>query len=172
LITIAVSLFASAQLCSADFIGKLVGKWKSDSTGPTAQLSVVFKRLGTKGFVYKSTLSTTGSPNSTGTVNYNGNGSVSGTVNHGGIVATVSGTWRIRGQTFSETSVITSRFFTTNTTSKSTLLNSRKIKTISVVNGSRSVGTLSKIRRIQVFRPHPPSVCSYCFSDKKSLPFR
>ena len=145
-LTIAVSLLASVQLSSADLIANLVGKWKSNDTGPNAELIVNFKRLGKKGFVYKSTLSSPGQPNTTGVVNYNGNGTTRGTVNHGGVTATVTGTWRITGNTFSETSVITSRVGTTNTTSRSKLINPRKIRVNSVVNGTSAVGTLSKIR--------------------------
>ena len=143
---IAVSLLASLQLSSADLIASLVGKWKSNNTGPNAELIVNFKRLGTKGFVYKSTLSIPGLPSTTGVVNYRGNGTTRGTVNHGGVSGTVTGTWRIRGNTFTETSVITSRIGTTNTTSRSKLINPRKIIVNSVVNGASSVGTLSKIR--------------------------
>lgn len=146
LLTIAVSLLASVQLSSADLIANLVGKWKSNNTGPNAELIVNFKRLGTKGFVYKSTLSIPGQPSTTGVISYQGNGTTRGTVNHGGLVATVTGTWRITGNTFSETSVITSRIGTTNIMSRSTLINPRKIRVNSVVNGASSVGTLSKLR--------------------------
>lgn len=146
LLTIAVSLLASVQFSSADLIASLVGRWKSNNTGPNAELNVEFTRLGRKGFVYQSTLSTPSQPDSTGVVNYRGNGTVRGTVNHGGVIATIAGTWRIRGNTFIETSVITSRVATTNLRTRSTLVNPRKINVNSVVNGTSSVGTLSKLR--------------------------
>ncbi len=146
LLTIAISLLASVQLSSADLIANLVGKWKSNNAGPSAELIIDFKRLGKNGFVYKSTLSIPGQPNTTGVISYKGNGTTRGTVNHGGVVATVTGTWRITGKTFTETSVITSLVGITNTTSRSTLINPREIRVNSVVNGTRSSGTLSKIR--------------------------
>ena len=60
LAAVAVSLFVSAQLRNVNFITGLMGKWKFDSIGPNDEIPFVFKRLGTKRFVYKSTLAITG----------------------------------------------------------------------------------------------------------------
>ncbi|MES2440924.1 MAG: hypothetical protein V4584_17800 [Verrucomicrobiota bacterium] len=142
------ALLVSVQLSSASLLEDLVGKWTVNRTEPGVRITTVFKRVGKKGLVANSTTIVPGLSRSIGVTNYRANGTVSGNVKRDGVVQnTISGTWRISGNKLTETVVITSPLFgEVDQKTTVTLANPNKLKTVNILDGSRTTGTLSRNR--------------------------
>jgi hypothetical protein len=147
LLITAFTLIASVQLSCAGLLADLVGKWTVDNTEPGTRITTVFKRVGTRGLQSKSTIIIPGLPNAQGVTNYKANGTVNGNVKRGGVVqVTLRGTWRISGNTLFENVEVTSVAFPAGAAqnTKVKMVNPNKLNTVSVLNGTRTTGTLSK----------------------------
>ncbi len=144
----AVSLLVSVQICSADLLQDIVGKWTLNGTPRGTEITTVFKKSGQKGLKRTSTIIIPGLPESTGVTQYKANGTVRGKLKLGGILPnTYTGTWRIKGNKLIENVVISSPHLPdSRQNTKVTLTPSNKLKTVSVLNGDRTTGTLSRSR--------------------------
>jgi hypothetical protein len=145
---IGISLLASVQLSSAGLLDDLVGKWTLNRTEPGVSITTVFTRVGNKGLRTNSKTIVPGLGTAIGVTNYNANGTVRGNVKRGGVVqTTLTGTWRITGNKLIEEVVISSPLFgEANQKTTVTLVNPNKLKTVNILNGDRTTGTLSKNR--------------------------
>lgn len=144
----AVSLLLSAQLASANLLQDLVGKWTLNRTEPGVRISTVFKRVGSKGLVANSTTIVPGLGNTIGVTNYKANGTVTGNVKRDGVVqTTLSGTWRISGNQLIEKVKLSSPLFgEIDQKTTVTLARPNKLKTVNILDGNRTTGTLTKSR--------------------------
>lgn len=142
-------LAASVQISCAGLLNDLVGKWKVNNTDPGTSITTVFKKVGTKGLQSKSTIVISGLPTAKGVTNYRANGTVQGKIKRGGVTqVTLSGTWRISGNTLHEDVKLTSAAFPGGATQKTTVkkVGANKLSTVSKLNGTRTTGTLSRVR--------------------------
>lgn len=149
LVFTAFAFIASVQLSCAGLLDDLVGRWKLNNTDPGVNITTVFKKVGAKGLQAKSTIIIPGIATANGVTNYKANGTVNGNVKRGGVVqVTLTGTWRISGNTLIENVQLTSVAFPAGATqnTKVKLVNARKLSTVSKLNGSRTTGTLSRVR--------------------------
>ncbi|RYD46782.1 MAG: hypothetical protein EOP85_06760 [Verrucomicrobiaceae bacterium] len=149
LVLTAFTLVASVQISCAGLIDDLVGKWKVNNTKPGYSITTVFKKVGAKGLKASSTIVIPGLANATGVTNYKANGTVNGTVKRDGVVQVrLSGTWRVSGNTLIEDVKLTSPALPAGGTQKTKvkLVNANKLSTVSTVNGSRTTGTLARVR--------------------------
>ncbi|MES2477003.1 MAG: hypothetical protein V4640_14560 [Verrucomicrobiota bacterium] len=144
----AVSLLLSAQLASANLLQDLVGKWTLNRTEPGVRISTVFKRVGNKGLVANSTTIVPGLGTAIGVTHYKANGTVTGNVKRDGTVqTTLSGTWRISGNQLIEKVKISSPLFgEIDQKTTVTLARPNKLKTVNILDGTRTTGTLTKSR--------------------------
>lgn len=149
LVFTAFALIASVQLGCAGLLDDLVGKWKVNRTEPGTSITTSFKRIGTKGLQSKTTIVIPGIETAKGVTDYKSNGTVSGKVTRGAAVQVrISGTWRISGNTLVEEVRVTSAAFPAGASQKTKvkLVSSNKLSTVSSLNGSRTTGSLSRIR--------------------------